>query len=119
MPKKKKRTLEQDADDMDDEDEDVPDHDAVALEAQLAALDSDTNNRAEDEQPSKRDLDDTDDVAGDVTASDSLTVDIIVQEADLDAHLPPLPCTVRAKSAIAITKVCNYNYQTIISFFHA
>lgn len=44
-------------------------------------------------------------VAADVARSDALDVTHAEEEADLDGQLSPLPCSVRASSALSITKV--------------
>jgi hypothetical protein len=112
-PKKKTKTPEQDAKDVGDKDDKIPDLNASALEVVLATLYKDNTYCSKDEQPNERDLNNVDNVATDITTSDNLTVDVIVQEVDLDACLPLLPCTIRAKSAIAIPKVCYSCYSTL------
>lgn len=79
---------------------------AADLESELAELDED-EEVADDDDPSQDWSPDEPegDVAADVARSDAADVDKVAEEADLDGHLPALPRTVRAQSALSITKV--------------
>lgn len=50
---KKKKTLEHNTEDLDNKDKEILDPDAVALKAQLAALNKDNSDCSDDEQPNK------------------------------------------------------------------
>lgn len=87
-------------DGMSDEEEDE-------LENQLLALDADDNGEFGDEDlfAEDDDIDHDDEIDPGLQAQDTAIINAVVEEADLDGRLPPLSRSVRAASAMAITKV--------------